>query len=80
MKYSLALAIDGTQVDLISCFKEGKKCAAGKALLKTQMLNLNDENLHENPLKIQEEDMATAAPSFNVNEEDEGDDIELGIM
>ena len=52
MKYSLALAIDGTQVDLISCFKEGKKCAAGKALLKTQMLNLNDENLHENPLKI----------------------------
>ena len=30
----LALAIDGTQDDLISCFKEGKKCAAGKALLK----------------------------------------------
>ena len=31
----LGLAIDGTQDDLISCFKEGKKCAAGKALLKT---------------------------------------------
>ena len=44
------------------------------------MLNLNDESLHENPLKVQEEDMAPAAPSFNVNEEDEGDDIELGIM
>ena len=26
----LALAIDDTQDDLISCFKEGKKCAAGK--------------------------------------------------
>ena len=76
----LALAIDDTQDDLISCFKEGKKCAAGKALLKTQMLNLNDNNLHENPFEISEEDMAAAAPSFNVMEEDEDDDIELDIM
>ena len=69
----LALAIDGTQDDLISCFKEGKKCAAGKALLKTQMLHLNDKNLHENPFKA-------AAPSFNIIEEDEDHDIELDIM
>ena len=27
-----ALAIDGMQGDLISCFKEGKKCATGKVL------------------------------------------------
>ena len=33
-----ALAIDGMQGDLISCFKEGKKCAAGKVLWKTQIL------------------------------------------
>ena len=33
----LVLAIDGTQDDFISCFKKGKKCAAGKALLKTQI-------------------------------------------
>ena len=26
----LALAIDGTQDNLISCFKKGKKCAAEK--------------------------------------------------
>ena len=75
----LALAFDCTQDDLISCFKEGKKCAAGKALLKTQMLNLNDKNLHKNPFEIFEEDIATAAPSFNVIEEDEDDDIELAI-
>ena len=75
----LALAFDGTKDDLISCFKEGKKCAAGKALLKTQMLNLNDKNLHKNSFEISEEDMATAAPSFNVIEEDEDDDIELAI-
>ena len=37
---SLALGIDGTQDDLIYCFKESKKCAARKVLLKTQMLNL----------------------------------------
>ena len=74
----LTLAIDGKQDDLISCFKEGKKCAAGKALLKTQMLNLNDKNLHENPFVISEEDIAAAAP-FNVIEEDEDDDIELDM-
>ena len=44
----LALVINDTQDDLISGFKEGKKCTAGKALLKTQMSNLNDKNLHEN--------------------------------
>ena len=53
----LALAIDDTQNDLISCFEKGKRCRAGKALLKTQMLNLNDKNLHENTFKISEEDM-----------------------
>ena len=76
----LALPIDGTQDDLISCVKESKICVAGKALLKIQMLNLNDKNLHKNPLEISEEDMAAAAPSFNVMEEDEDDDIELDIM
>ena len=59
----LALAIDGTQDDLL-----------------TQMLNLNDKNLPENPFEILEEDMAAAAPSFNVTEEDKDDDIELDIM
>ena len=66
MKFcGLALAIDGTQDDFILCFKERKKCTAGKALLKVQMLNLDDKNLHENPFEILDEDMAEAAPSFN---------------
>ena len=54
--------------------------AARKAFSKTEMLNLNDNNLHENPLEISMEDMVAAAPSFNVIEEDEDDDIELDIM
>ena len=44
------------------------------------MLNLNDKNLHENPFEILEKDMVAAAPSFNVIEECEDDDIELDIM
>ena len=78
----LALAVDGTEDDLISCFKEGKKCAEGRALLQTQMLNLNDGNLHENPIEISGEDMAAAAPSFNIIEEDDDDDgyIDLEII
>ena len=37
----LSLAVDGTEDDLISCFKEGKKCAGGRALLQAQMENLD---------------------------------------
>ena len=44
------------------------------------MLYLNDKNLHDNPFEILEEDMAAGAPSFNVIEKDEDDDIELDIM
>ena len=43
------------------------------------MLNLNEKNLHENTFEISEKDMAAAARSFNVIEQDEGDDIELDI-
>ena len=78
----LALAVDGTEDDLISCFKEGKRFAEGRALLQTQMLNLNDGNLHKNPFEISGEDMAAVAPSFNIIEEDDDDDdyIDLEII
>ena len=75
----LALAVDGTEDDLISCFKEGNKCAEGRALLQTQMLNLNDGILHESPFEILGEDMAIAAPSFNIKEEDDDDDDYIGL-
>ena len=44
------------------------------------MLNINDKNLHENPFKVLEEDMARAARTINVIEEDEDDGIELDIL
>ena len=68
------LAVDRTEDDLISCFKEGKKCTGGRALLQAQMENLNDGSLHENPFDIVDEDVIAAAPAFNVIEEDDVDD------
>ena len=61
------LAVDGTEDDLISCFKEGKKCAGGRALLQAQMENLNDRSLHENPFDIVDEDVIAAAPHLKVH-------------
>ena len=59
---------------MISCFKEGKKCAGGRALLQAQMENLNDGSLHENPFDIVDEDVIAAAPAFIVIKEDDVDD------
>ena len=70
----LSLAVDGTEDDLILYFKEGKKCAGGRALLQAQMENLNDRSLHENPFDIVDEDVIAAAPAFNIIEEDDVDD------
>ena len=70
----LSLAVDGTEDDLISCFKEGKKCAGGRALFQAQMENLNDGSLHKNPFDIVDEDVIAAAPAFNVIEENDVDD------
>ena len=49
-----------TQDRLVSCFKDSKKCEVRKALLKTQILNLTDKNIHENSFEISE-DMAAVA-------------------
>ena len=53
---------------------------ADAALLQAQMQNTNDGSLHENPFEVMEEDVAKAAPSFNIIEEDDvDDDFELDI-
>ena len=41
------------------------------------MLNLNDKSIHENLFEISGKDMAAAAPSSNVIQENENNDIEL---
>ena len=76
----LVLTVHGTEDDLISCFKEGKKCAKGRPLLKTQMLNPNDGILHINQFELLEEGVTAAAPSFNLTEEEDKDpDADIDI-
>ena len=47
---ALALTVDGDD-GLITCFKEGKKCEAGRALLESQM-RLFIDNVHKDPFEI----------------------------
>ena len=59
--FSLLLPVDGSQDEMISCLKEGRKCADGRALLQEQMKYPNEESLYENPSKIMEEHVTEAA-------------------
>ena len=72
---ALGLAIDGSEDNLISCFKEGKKCEEGGPRLQNQMLLEQDKEIEKDPFTISEEDITEAAPFFNIIEEDdvEGD-------
>ena len=65
-----------TKDGLISCFKEGEKYEAGKALWESQMCLLSDNKLHKDPFAISPEDMVDTAPLFNIIDEEEDDDIE----
>ena len=81
--YGLPLPVDGIKDGMISCFKEGKKCADGRALLQAQMRYLKEGSLHENPFEVVEEDVTEAAPSFIIIEEDDVDndfELDLGVF
>ena len=75
----LALSVDGSQDEQISCFKQGENCEAGRDLLKNQMLYFADKDLDRNPFEISEKDVVDASPDFNIIDED-GIDDELDIL
>ena len=78
--FGLSLPVVGSKDFMISCFKEGKTCADGRALLQAQMENFNDKSLDVNPFQFLEEDIYEATPSFNIIKEDDvDDDFELII-
>ena len=69
--------IDGSNDELISCFKKGKQCESGASLLKDQTLLLNSGELDENPFSLTDTDITEAASQFTLIEEDDVDvDIE----
>ena len=74
---ALALAVDGTDNGLISCFKEGGGgggggIEAGRALLESKMRLFTDNKLHKDPFE-------NAAPLFNIINEEEDDDIDIDV-
>ena len=48
---ALGLAIDGSEDNLISCFKEGKKFEEGGPCLKNQMFLQQDKEIEKDPFK-----------------------------
>ena len=64
------MAIDGSEHNLISCFKEGKKYnKKGGPRLQNQMLLQQDKEIEKDPFTVSEEDIIEAAPFFNIIEE-----------
>ena len=68
---ALGLAIDGSEDNLISCFKEGKKCKKGGPHLQNQMLLQQDKEIEKDPFTVSEEDITEAAPFFHIIKEDD---------
>ena len=62
---------------MIHCFKKGKPCEAGAALLKEQLNVLDDSTLSKNPFdEITESDMEDANEPFRLLDPDSDIDIE----
>ena len=53
---ALDLAVDGSEDNLIHCFKEGSPCAAGAELLRQQLMVRGDISLTKNPFENANED------------------------
>ena len=72
----LNLPNDGSQDEVIHCFKKGNPCEAGAALLKAQLDVLEDSLLNQNPFdEITESDMEDANEPFRLLDQDSDDDI-----
>ena len=75
---ALNLNTDGSEDDLIHCFKEKEPCKAGREILKSQLSILTEKDI--DPFEIGDSDVATAAPEFLTLDEDkdvEDKDIEI---
>ena len=74
---ALNLPVDGTDVDMIHCFKEGTTCEAGTERLKRQLSVMEiAESDERNPFDhiLNEDDVEDAAQSFHLIDEDSSED------
>ena len=75
---ALNLNTDGSEDDLIHCFKEKEPCKTGREILKSQLSILTEKDI--DPFEIGDNDVATAALEFLTLDEDkdvEDEDIEI---
>ena len=75
---ALNLNTDGSEDDLIHCFKEKEPCKAEREILKSQLSILTEKDI--DPFEIGDSDVVTAAPEFLTLDEDkdvEDEDIEI---
>ena len=76
----LNLKTDGSEDEIVYCFKSGSPCAAGLSLLNDQTAMLDDPSLQINPFEITVLNREEAAESFHLLDEDndeDGFDVEL---
>ena len=74
---AIALAVDGTEDELISCFKEGKNVKQQEHYWNESKMRLfTDNKLHKDRFQISPEDTVDATPLNIINEEDD-DDIDI---
>ena len=59
---ALGFAIDGSEDNLISCFKEGKKYEEGGSRRQKQMFLQQDKDIEKDPFTVSDEDITEAVP------------------
>ena len=70
----LNLKTDGSEDEIVHCFKSGSPCAARLSLLNDQTAMLDDPSLQINPFEITDSDREEAEESFHLIDEDNDED------
>lgn len=73
------LTTDGSEDNVIRCFKEGEPCKAGNKILQSQ-LSILTEKKNVNPFEIYKNDVAVAAPKFLIVDSDHEEDEYIDII
>ena len=74
---ALNINVDGSEDDVIHCFKESQPCAAGREMLKSQMEVSKDLADETNPflsISVTNSDVEEAGNDFFILDEDDSDD------
>ena len=74
----LTIPVDGSQDDLIHCFKKNQPCKKGADRLKTQLAILDEPNLGD-PFEITESEREISVPDHLTVDVSDNSDIDIDI-